>query len=65
MPRALKQSAAPVEVVLPGQEPLVGLAQEYGARVPVGSTQQRLQVRRKPVRFNPNYVCAWPCHAVM
>ena len=47
MPRALKLSAVPVEVVARGALQPAGLAQEYGVRVPMGANQQQLQVRRR------------------
>lgn len=45
VPRALRQSAAPVEVLPRGAQPEPSLAHEYGARVPMGSTEPQLQVR--------------------
>lgn len=44
VPRALKQSVAPVELVPRGTLMNSSLALEYGVRVPLGASQEQLQV---------------------
>lgn len=44
VPRALKQSAAPVDVIPNSSNLQSGLAQEYGMQVRMGTSEGQLQV---------------------